>query len=387
MSVPEDFSHGTQPAPGMMRSRLGSWGLLPDVAERVKTYDIRGERYTAVLGPGGPDDIRLVHLRSPAIGDTFDVSFAVPKDFSHRTQPAPDMMLSTLGKWDFLPVAEHPIMNYEIGGERYTAVLGPKGPNDVHLIHHPQVADEAAPTAPSDVYNVLDLPSTPEELPDYANYLSAFPRIHSSAEIGASGPADSSHDRSGPALGATEWLGDEHIQRDYELLTQDLQMNDPNLAARTQFVDPLIAFQLSWGAERDALSALQRILYDQNGNDVADFLFLPVNDASVTDPNGTHWSLLLVDRRTRGEPVAYHYDSVQGRNDGPAERLAERLGVTLQRARMAPQQNRYDCGVFVVDGTRELVRRLAQGERPQHEPLHLNNLVANRQALRDRLRG
>ncbi|SCB53188.1 hypothetical protein GA0061099_10519, partial [Bradyrhizobium yuanmingense] len=223
LSVPDDFSHGTQPAPGMMRSKLGRRGLLPDVAEPVKTYDIRGERYTAVLGPGGPDDVRLIHLRSPAVGDTFDISFAVPKDFSHRTQPAPDMMLSTLGKWDFLPVAEHPIMNYEIGGERYTAVLGPKGPNDVHLIHHPRAADEAAPA-----------------------------------------PATSSHDRSGRALGATEWLGDEHIQRDYELLTQKLQMNHPNLAAETRFVDPLIAFQLSWGAERDALSAWQRIIYDRD---------------------------------------------------------------------------------------------------------------------------
>ncbi|WP_246787965.1 hypothetical protein [Bradyrhizobium sp. CCBAU 53421] len=138
--VPEDFSHGTQPAPDMMRSKLGRWGLLPEAAQRIKTYDIRGERYAGVLGPGGPNDVQLIHLRSPAVGDTFDVSFAVPKDFSHRTQLAPDMMLSTLGKWDFLPVAEHPVMNYEIGGERYTAILGPGGPNDVQLIHHPRSA-------------------------------------------------------------------------------------------------------------------------------------------------------------------------------------------------------------------------------------------------------
>ncbi|WP_246799528.1 hypothetical protein [Bradyrhizobium sp. CCBAU 51753] len=120
---------------------------MPDAAQRVKTYDIRGERYTAVLGPGGPNDVRLIHLRSPAVGDTFDVSFAVPKDFSHRTQLAPDMMLSTLGKWDFLPVAKHPVMNYEMGGERYTAMLGPEGPNDVQLIHHPRPAllGEATP--------------------------------------------------------------------------------------------------------------------------------------------------------------------------------------------------------------------------------------------------
>ncbi|MBB4370614.1 hypothetical protein GGD63_003409 [Bradyrhizobium sp. cir1] len=160
LAVPEDFSHGTQAAPDMMRSRLSRWGLLPDAAQRVKTYDIHGERYTAVLGPRGRNDVQLIHLRSPAIGDTFDVSFAVPKDFSHGTQLAPEMLLSTLGKWDFLPNGEHPVMNYEIGGDRYTAVLGPRGSNDVQLIHHPRLAlpGEAAlvtPTAPPHAYGGL----------------------------------------------------------------------------------------------------------------------------------------------------------------------------------------------------------------------------------------
>jgi len=151
LTVPEDFSHGTQPAPDMMRSKLGRWGLLPDAAQRVKSYDIRGERYTAVLGPEGPNDIQLIHLRSPPAGDTFDVSFAVPTEFSHRTQAAPDVLLSTLGKWDFLPDAEQRIMNYEIGGERYTAVLGPEGPNDVQLIYHPRLTlpGDASPTRPA----------------------------------------------------------------------------------------------------------------------------------------------------------------------------------------------------------------------------------------------
>ncbi|UWU76078.1 hypothetical protein N2603_40205 [Bradyrhizobium huanghuaihaiense] len=160
LTVGEDFSHGTQAAPDMMRTKLGRWGFLPDAAQRIKTYDIHGERYAAVLGPGGPNDVQLIHLRSPAAGDTFDVSFAVPKDFSHRSQLAPDMLLSTLGKWDFLPVAEHPIMNYEIGGERYTAILGSDGPNDVQLVHHPRstMPGEATPVAArtsSDVYGGL----------------------------------------------------------------------------------------------------------------------------------------------------------------------------------------------------------------------------------------
>jgi len=150
-AVPENFSHGTQPAPELTCSRLSRWGLLPDAAQPVKNYDIHGERYTAVLGPRRHNDCHLIHLRSPAIGDTFDLSFAAPKDFFHRTQLAPDVMLSTLCKWDFLPTAEYPLMNYEIGGERYTAVLGPNGSNDVQLIHHPRFASrsEAAPVIPS----------------------------------------------------------------------------------------------------------------------------------------------------------------------------------------------------------------------------------------------
>jgi len=60
-AVPEGFSHGTQPAPITMISKLGRWGLLPDAAQPTKQYDIRGERYTALLGPGGPNDVRLIH--------------------------------------------------------------------------------------------------------------------------------------------------------------------------------------------------------------------------------------------------------------------------------------------------------------------------------------
>ncbi|WP_136626171.1 Ulp1 family isopeptidase [Bradyrhizobium macuxiense] len=50
---------------------------------------------------------------------------------------------------------------------------------------------------------------------------------------------------------------------------------------------------------------------------------------------------------------------------------------------MAQQQDRYDCGVFVLDATRTLVRRLAEGQQP--EQLRLNNIGADRQALQDRL--
>ncbi|WP_338823123.1 Ulp1 family isopeptidase [Bradyrhizobium septentrionale] len=133
------------------------------------------------------------------------------------------------------------------------------------------------------------------------------------------------------------------------------------------------------------LRAFQRIVHDQNGDDTADFLFLPVNNARATNLPGTHWSLLFVDRRDRERPVAYRYDSMGEYNNTPAAELAARLGARLESRGMTQQLNTYDCGVFVVDGTRALVRQLEQGRAPHL--LNLSSLVANRQALQNRLRG
>ncbi|MFQ3458824.1 Ulp1 family isopeptidase, partial [Bradyrhizobium sp. UFLA01-814] len=227
---------------------------------------------------------------------------------------------------------------------------------------------------------------TPRELRDDAHYApSRRTTVDGQIKIGALDPTATSRGHNGLELGAVEWLGDEHIQGDYELLAQELQRDHPQLAARTNFVDPLIAhYRLRFGEQSDMLRAFQRIVYDPNGNDTADFLFLPVNDATDPKSVGKHWSLLLLDRRTRREPVAYHYDSVWGHNHEAAAQLARRLCARLESPVMAQQRNSYDCGVFVVDGTRALVRRLAQGEWP--ERLHLDNLVVNRQSLQDRLR-
>ncbi|WP_352852093.1 Ulp1 family isopeptidase, partial [Mesorhizobium sp. M0437] len=199
-------------------------------------------------------------------------------------------------------------------------------------------------------------------------------------------------DPSGRVLGALQLLGDEHIQRDYQLLEQELQGNNPELAARTRFVDPLVAnYHLRLGSESDKLSAFQRIVHNQNGNDTADFLFVPVSDGGKTlAERGKHWSLLFVDRSDRERPVAYHYDSVSGWHDKLAKHLAERLGASLETRvdlpRIAQQSNEWDCGVYVVDGTRALVGRL-QRWQPDQPDLNLNNLVVNRQALQTRLMG
>ncbi|WEX91832.1 C48 family peptidase (plasmid) [Sinorhizobium garamanticum] len=215
----------------------------------------------------------------------------------------------------------------------------------------------------------------------------------SDAQIGAF-PSGSSNLPEGAVLGAAELLSDAHIHRDYRLLEQDLQEARPALAARTRLVDAMVAHQL----RRHDVDVQARLLSIYHQNDApADFVFLPVNSADPMDPAPdpqriNHWSLLLVDRRDPERAVAYHYDSIQhngqGSNDALARELATRLdATTLVTPAMAQQNNGVDCGVFVVDGTRELVYRLATEERPdQQRPLHLNYLVADRQALQNRLR-
>ncbi|QIG97861.1 Ulp1 family isopeptidase [Bradyrhizobium sp. 6(2017)] len=251
-------------------------------------------------------------------------------------------------------------------------------------------APAPAAGARSDTYRgfpLVDLTAaTPSESRDDANSVRPFPSTSANAQIGALDPTASSHGR-GLVLEDTEWLGDEHIDRDYRLQEQDLRRNHPDLAARTRFVNPLIVLNyLRSNDDGVVRTEFQRIVYD-NGNDTADFLFLPVINADPQDPNslGNHWSLLFVDRRDRGRPVAYHYDSYGGLNHKDAEHLAGRLDLRLEPAGMAQQRNGYDCGVFVVDGTRALVRQLEQGREP--DLLNLSNVVANRQALQNRLRG
>ncbi|MHC2440105.1 Ulp1 family isopeptidase [Bradyrhizobium sp. USDA 4451] len=273
-----------------------------------------------------------------------DIGHRVDADWQDSRQPVPDFLHNVRDNIGGLPPQSSGPTQVSVNGETRSIPLGPLGRRGAQVIHHPR----------------------PSPVP--------------SARIGPSATVASSGQRSEAVLGPTQWLGDEHIQRDYELLAQELLQNNPDLAARTRFVDPLIAQMLRSPSKEIAERALGWVRHD-----TADFLFLPVSDASDTDRHqrGSHWSMLLVDRRNWGGPIAFHYDSTQGYNDRPAAVLAGRLDANLQRAPIRQQQNGYDCGVFVVDGTRELVRRLA-ARRPDLN-LNLNDLVISRPALRDRL--
>ncbi|MGY3613818.1 shikimate kinase [Bradyrhizobium sp. USDA 10063] len=240
-----------------------------------------------------------------------------------------------------------------------------------------------AAASSSAVARSSDIHASRGALIDLPHHLRVSSMKASDARTDTLDPTASLHRRSSLALDAQEWLGDEHIAADYALLEQEWQRENPGLAAQIRFAPPA-PVQLLRLAENpnDIQETLMGIVQDHNGNDTANFLLLPVNDGGA-DRAGTHWSLLLVDRRVPERIRAYHYDSSGNRNRAVAEELATRLGARLSIAAMAQQQNDYDCGVFVLDATRALVERLAQGQRP--EALHLDNIVADRQALRNRL--
>ncbi|PBC07535.1 peptidase C48 [Mesorhizobium sp. WSM3859] len=326
-----------------------------------------------------------------AIEHSINVSFAVPKGFSHGTQRVPDAMLPFLDRHGLLPDAEKPEWNYEIKGHGYTAER-PEGRNDFWLVDPGPMGEGTAAAVPARAPGPAS-PATARLSDTYRGVPLVDLTTSSDARIGAfpSGPSNLPR---GAVLGP-DLLDDAHISRDYQLLEQNLQAAHPVLAARTRLVDPLVSQQLR-RHDRDPQLTLLSIYH--HSDIPADFVFLPVNSGNPlatveNEGHNEHWSLLLVDRRDPERAVAYHYDSIhqrdgRGYNDAPARELAARLhATTVVTPDMAQQNNAVDCGVFVVDGTRALVQRLANQEWPERQrPLHLDNLVADRQALQNRLR-
>ncbi|SFL25497.1 hypothetical protein SAMN04488498_1921, partial [Mesorhizobium albiziae] len=244
-------------------------------------HEVLDDAYSALVFPRTPFDAHLGALDPTASfysRSGTDYGYVVGNDWIHRGQPAPDILIGALSRDGHLPSRYRPETNFDIHGQSYTAYWTPQG-------------RQATPNNPegAGIHLRLDQPDGQA----------------SGSGIAPQGPQ---------VLGFTDWLTDDHIQADYAFLRNELH---PDLAARARLVDPLLAGHLRTARlDSDVLSRYQRIVLDQDGNDTAEFVFLPVNDASAADPyrRGDHWSLLLIDRRARERPVAYHYDSIGGRH-------------------------------------------------------------------------
>ena len=87
-----------------------------------------------------------------------------------------------------------------------------------------------------------------------------------------------------------------------------------------------------------------------------DYILFPTNDhSSITTAGGSHWSLLVFERKSG---KFRHYDSSQGRSSRLAatrlfrqvhETLAPGIATSLSQVDLMPQQeNGYDCGIYVL---------------------------------------
>jgi sentrin-specific protease 8 len=117
-------------------------------------------------------------------------------------------------------------------------------------------------------------------------------------------------------------------------------------------------------------------------------IFLPINDAvSRTQPDGSHWSLLLV---SKIDGVSFHYDSLGGANAGEGARASDRMAALLgmplrfQNITDCPQQeNGNDCGVFVCILMRHLlVKRLLNANAREKVSMSMSNKMIDASGAR-----
>jgi hypothetical protein len=160
------------------------------------------------------------------------------------------------------------------------------------------------------------------------------------------------------SLGEMEWLHDKHVEFYGKMLHADLTRTNPGLAAQIRFVEPSEALMLRAGDAELAKDFLQEWR-------TSPYLFVPVNDGGGTS-EGSHWSLLFVDRRRPDAPQFLHYNSLPGPGHSKvAQEIAAKIGNgNVTSAPMARQPNNYDCGVFMLSGIHRLTDRLAHGGIP-----------------------
>ncbi|KAK7704184.1 hypothetical protein SLS64_008742 [Diaporthe eres] len=167
-----------------------------------------------------------------------------------------------------------------------------------------------------------------------------------------------------------DWLTDNNIHFWEEWLEHEILPKYPQ--ARICLLRPSMTYLLMRNdpaSIRSALPDMTKVTH----------VFLPINDAvSRTQPDGSHWSLLLV---SKIDGVSFHYDSLGGANAGEGARASDRMAALLgmplrfQNITDCPQQeNGNDCGVFVCILMRHLlVKRLLNANAREKVSMSMSN--------------
>ncbi|MFE8645604.1 Ulp1 family isopeptidase [Sphingomonas sp. NCPPB 2930] len=187
-----------------------------------------------------------------------------------------------------------------------------------------------------------------------------------------------------PGLTADAFLGDEHLFAYLGALGRDLA-GRPH-AGLLNFADPQQVNLLLSGDSRQRRSVLRRLA----APDTPPIVFLPIND-----PN-RHWSLLVIDRRTR---EAFHYDSMvppERAGDATrtfqyaeAHRAARALGIDapVRGMPIAQQRDGYSCGDHVLEGIAVLAHRVVDGTFGDPGGMDLRHIQPDRARIADVMAG
>ncbi|KAJ2779296.1 SUMO1 sentrin specific peptidase 8 [Coemansia interrupta] len=171
-----------------------------------------------------------------------------------------------------------------------------------------------------------------------------------------------------------KWLNDAILSFYFEYLANEVLRGDSTI----MFLKPALVQCLRLQQDLPSLqSALPPDMHTKH------IIFIPINDGDdvfVQGGSGSHWSLLVCSRTTRGAgltaDVTFHYfDSAANANYQVALAVKAKLEMLLGESHRqiithsCPQQeNGYDCGVFVILFADILARRYADLRLPPRQP-------------------
>ncbi|CBN74639.1 conserved unknown protein [Ectocarpus siliculosus] len=162
-------------------------------------------------------------------------------------------------------------------------------------------------------------------------------------------------------FGDGEWLNDNCINWFFRVLEHEVFPGRTDLL----FMDPaVVSCMMNQCDDLEEYEDLGRGLELA----IRSMVFVPVNNAAGPFSRGSHWSLLVCDRRIAGGDERRsrwrfrHFDSSEGSNRTPAELTAAKFVKMLgektvgedkpsrvEHVREAPQQrNAFDCGMYTI---------------------------------------
>ena len=154
-----------------------------------------------------------------------------------------------------------------------------------------------------------------------------------------------------------KWITDPVIALWFQDIQEEVCVKHPEIL----FIPPSVTLLLKEGFTDDFNVILDPLNIWQKK-----YIFMPVNNWKATSKGeGTHWSLLMY---TIKENMWYYYDSLKKLNLKEARYLVGRVqdylrpGSTpkITEAICSQQQNNYDCGVFTMAYTNELVKMITE---------------------------